>query len=59
MSGNTENRCQLVIRNAAGMPAIGSQWLLAPDVKEDLFTLIRFGDLLRDDGDHGLIEVIG
>lgn len=32
---------------------------LVTDVKEDLFTLIRLGDLLRVDGDHGIIEIIG
>jgi predicted aconitase with swiveling domain len=32
---------------------------LVTDVKEDLFALIRLGDLLRVDGDHGVIEIIG
>ena len=32
---------------------------LVTDVKEDLFTLIRLGDLLRVDGDHGIIEILG
>ena len=32
---------------------------LVTDVKDDLFTLIRLGDLLRVDGDHGVIEIIG
>ncbi len=31
---------------------------LVTDIKEDLFALIRLGDLLRVDGDHGVIEII-
>ena len=32
---------------------------LVTDVIEDLFILIRLGDLLRVDGDHGIIEILG
>jgi predicted aconitase with swiveling domain len=28
------------------------------DIKEDLFTMIRLGDLLRIDGDNGVIEIL-
>lgn len=29
------------------------------DVKDDLFAIIKLGDLLRVDGDRGVIEIIG
>lgn len=29
------------------------------DVKDDLFAIIQLGDLLRVDGDRGVIELIG
>ena len=29
------------------------------DVKDDLFAIIKLGDLLRVDGDRGIIEIIG
>jgi predicted aconitase with swiveling domain len=32
---------------------------LVTDVKDDLFTIIKIGDLLRIDGDRGVIEIIG
>jgi hypothetical protein len=32
---------------------------LVTNVKEDLFTIISLGDLLRVDGDRGVIEIIG
>jgi predicted aconitase with swiveling domain len=32
---------------------------LVTDFIEDLFILIRLGDLLRVDGDHGIIEILG
>jgi predicted aconitase with swiveling domain len=32
---------------------------LVTDVKEDLFSIIEIGDLLRIDGDRGIIEILG
>ena len=54
------------------MSAIGNKWLLGGTMMgstqiihgrgalgDDLFTIIRLGDLLRIDGDRGVIEIIG